>query len=90
MSYLSTLHRQPAVHKKRFALFVSGTITLFIFGVWSLVNFGGDGGVIARKANMNTAEVSPLESFGTNVASSFSALKDSFVELKTTLNIYGE
>jgi hypothetical protein len=38
--YFATLHTRPDHHKKRFALLVSGTTTLAIFAVWTLVRFG--------------------------------------------------
>jgi hypothetical protein len=89
MSYFSTLHRQPVEHKKRFALFVSSAVTIFIFGIWSLVKFGGGGEVVAQDKNTN--ENSPFESFTSNMASSFQALKDSFKELNSrSSTIYGE
>src|SRR3989344_5865914 len=52
--YLSTLHKQPPHHKKRFALLASSTITLFIFGVWSLVTFGTGGTMIAENEKIPT------------------------------------
>ncbi len=82
MSYFSTLHRQPPEHKRFFAIFVSGAITVFIFGIWSLVKFGGGAEVVAQNENIN--EVGPFESFSSNIAGSLQALKDSFVELKSS------
>jgi len=38
--YLSELHTKPHHHKKRFALAVSGSVTLLIFAVWAVVRFG--------------------------------------------------
>lgn len=86
--YLSTLHRQPPHHKKRFALLASSTITLFIFGAWSLATFGTSGTKIAEneKVPTNVAatenEVNPLQSLRMALATSFEALKDSIEELK--------
>ena len=88
-NYFSTLHRQPPHHKKRFAFLASSTITLFIFGVWSLATFGTSGTKIAGNENVpvNSAvaenEVSPLQSLRTGLASSFEALMSSLNELKS-------
>lgn len=87
--YLSTLHRRPTHHKRRFALLTSSVITLFIFGVWSMVNFGtGSTGVMGSNNISSDSiavanEVSPLQSLRMNLAASLEALKGSFAELKT-------
>ena len=78
--YLLTLHRQPDQHKKRFALTVSSIVTLFIFGVWSLVTFGVHPEIVAQKN-----EASPLDSLRTSVASSFEALTNSLEALTKNL-----
>ena len=77
--YLSTLHRQPPHHKKRFALLASSTITLFIFGVWSLATFGVSEEIIIIEGR----EVSPFQSFRISLATSFEAFKSGFGELKS-------
>lgn len=77
--YLSTLHRQSPHHKKRFALLASSTITLFIFGIWSLATFGVDKNIVSEVSN----EVGPFQSLRLNLASSIVALRDSFEELKS-------
>ena len=79
--YLSTLHRQPDRHKKRFALLVSGTVTLFIFGIWSLATFGINTRTIVEAKN----EVSPFQSLRMSLAASLEALKNNFGELKRGL-----
>ena len=87
--YLSTLHRQPDEHKRRFALFVSSVVTLFIFSIWSLVIFGtSPGGILAENETNQVAEttsgdISPFQSMRSGLASSFQALKNSFGELKS-------
>src|SRR3989338_7293881 len=78
--YLTTLHRQSPRHKKRFALLAYGTITLFIFGVWSLATFGIDKEIVATED-----EVSPFQSLRINLASSLEALGNSLGELKVGL-----
>lgn len=78
--YLNELYRKPDHHKKRFALLSSATITLFIFGIWSLATFGISDTKTVANAN---AEVGPFQSLRMNLASSFGALKNSFGELKT-------
>ncbi|MBI2086734.1 MAG: hypothetical protein HYT69_00985 [Candidatus Zambryskibacteria bacterium] len=88
--YLATLHRRPVHHKKRFALLVSGGFTLFIFAIWSAVNFPpGTDPVKSPISDHGAREVSPLESLRSGVATSLTALKESFEELKNgVLNTY--
>lgn len=88
--YLTKLHSKPDHHKRRFAFLASSTVTLFIFGVWSLSTFGIDGGKVAENDNAlavssgtESSEIGPLESFRMNVAASLEALRYSFGELKS-------
>jgi len=69
----------------------SATLTLAIFGVWSLVNFG-HGGVFAQNTApteggvvVSQNEVSPLESMQMNLASAFTALLATLGEFKDGL-----
>jgi len=78
--YLAKLQKKPDHHKKQFAFLASLTITLFIFGIWSLATFGVNTRIIAEEN-----EVSPFQSLGTNLASSLEALKGSFGALKSGL-----
>lgn len=78
--YLAKLHKKPNHHKKRFALLASGTITLFIFGVWSLATFG-----IGKEIVATEGEVSPFQSLRLNLALSLEALGNNFGELKANL-----
>ena len=78
--YLAKLQKKPDHHKKQFAFLASTTITLFIFGIWSLATFGVNTRIIAEEN-----EVSPFQSLGTNLASSLEALKGSFGALKSGL-----
>jgi len=86
--YLAELHKKPDHHKKQFALLASGTITLFIFGVWSLATFGINEGIVAKDNNISEAskvaggEVGPFQSFRSSVASSLEAIKSNFEQLK--------
>ncbi|MBI2673731.1 MAG: hypothetical protein HYX23_00400 [Candidatus Zambryskibacteria bacterium] len=87
--YLAKLHKKPDRHKKQFALLASGTITLFIFGIWSLATFGTSNGIMAKDAGAHDAskitenEISPLQSFRSNLASSLEAIKSNFEELQS-------
>ena len=83
--YLSTLHQRPDHHKRRFALLTSGAITLFIFTVWSFVNFGTLGTESQAVALSETNEVSPFQSLRESLASSFEAFRDTAVEIKDVL-----
>ena len=85
------MREKPDHHKKRFALMASASMTMAIFGVWSLVNFG-QGGVLSQntapadqRVAVSENEVSPLESMQMNLASAFSALMATFGELKDGL-----
>ncbi len=88
--YLAKLQKKPDHHKKQFALLASATITLFIFGIWSLATFPpkADQPMAGGKSNgSNVNEVSPFQSLGTNLASSLEALKGSFGALQSSLKI---
>ena len=94
--YLRKLYMKPDHHKKRFALLASSTITLFIFGIWSVATFGINDGIIANNESASTAsaqvanEVSPFQSLHMSLASSFEAILASFSDLKNSLKIYGQ
>ncbi|MDO8569185.1 MAG: hypothetical protein Q7R89_00105 [bacterium] len=97
--YLAELHKKSDHHKKQFAFLASGTITLFIFGVWSLSTFGMNEEVIVKGDGLSTgskvaeSEVSPFQSFRSNLASSLEALRNNFDELKRgfkTINLETE
>ncbi len=85
--YLSQLHRRSDRHKKNFALFVSGVVTIIIFSVWSMVNFGGNA-ELAKKVENNQPvnEVSPLNSMRSNLGSSLEAVKNSLNGIKQGVN----
>lgn len=55
--YLRTIHQRPEAHKKRFALLVSGIITLTIFAIWSFVMANNPTPVADNNANNNLAAV---------------------------------
>ena len=80
--YLENLHKKPDLHKKRFAFLVSSTVTLFIFGIWSLATFGISN--VSKEVVAEKNEVSPFQSLQTSLASSFEALRNSFGELKSS------
>lgn len=88
--YLSTIHQRSDMHKKNFALAVSGGTTLMIFAIWTFVNFG-NGGVMAGndqapmandQSGSQVAEVSPLQSIGASVSSTWEAIGEAWGELK--------
>lgn len=87
--YLAELHKKPDEHKKRFALLVSGAVTLFIFGIWSLTIFGTSGEKIAENDSVfqkGSEEVSPLQSIRMNLGTSLEAIKGIFGGLKNNLD----
>ncbi len=95
--YLSTIHQRSDTHKKNFAFAVSGGTTLMIFAIWTMVNFG-NGGVMAQGNQQPTtnnpqlatnnsqlvAEVSPLQSIGASVSSTFDAIGRAWGEMKNS------
>ena len=81
--YLATLHKRPDHHKKNFAMGVSGGVTLSIFAVWMVVNFGATPPAVAQQASVH--EVGPFESLGQSLGSTWGALKESFGELTESL-----
>lgn len=58
--YLQTLHTRPDAHKKRFALVVSGTITVIIFLIWSFVSFN-NAQTIANASDTNSDNLAAVE-----------------------------
>lgn len=82
--YLSTLHERPESHRKRFALFVSSSLTLLIFALWSLATFGPESAVANNSAGAANAtkEVSPLQSLGEDISSVFRGFSESFNDAK--------
>jgi hypothetical protein len=82
--YLATLHKKPDHHKKRFALLVSGSFTMFIFVTWSLVNYGlpTQERVATVQEPQKVAEVTPFSALGDGLATAFKALRGGFGELK--------
>ncbi len=87
--YLAELYKKPDHHKNRFALLVSGVITLFIFGIWSLTLFGNSGSKVADGnsiSNKADEEVSPFQSIRINLGSSLEAIKNSFDGLRNSLD----
>ena len=78
--YLATLHQKPDHHKKRFALLVSGSFTLLIFGIWFLVRTGGES-VVAE----NSKEVTPLGSFQASIGAALKVLRNDVGDRETGL-----
>lgn len=84
--YLATLHKRPEHHQKNFALAVSGGVTLFIFAIWLLVNFGSVSAVSDTQTEEvatlgRVKEVSPLESLGLSLAASWGSMKEAWGSL---------
>lgn len=76
--YLTDLHGKPDHHKKRFALLVSGTATLFIFTIWCIAKFGtyssNTPSVVATVPDNSTQAVSPIGSLKASVNEALSSL----------------
>jgi hypothetical protein len=83
--YLASLKDKPEPHKKRFALLVSGSATLVIFAIWTMVTFGGGTMDESKKANAQvTKEVSPFASLREGLAASFAGLSEALGGAKAT------
>lgn len=88
-SYFRELQKKPDHHKKSFALLASSTVMLFIFGIWALVNFppSGPADSPTLASGSNVVEPSPFQTFRESLASSLEAIRNSFIELKSGVNI---
>lgn len=75
--YLSTIHQKSPEHKRLFALIVSSSITLIIFGIWSLVTFGRTSQIVVdAPEDTGTLKSSiPLEDIKSGLANSFEAVR---------------
>lgn len=91
-NFIRNLHNKPDHHKQRFAMLASATVTLFIFGFWSIATFGSKGGVVAdagsQVASVSAAEseVSPFESIQSSVAGGLKAITEKFSDIMTNFN----
>ena len=97
-TYLATIHQKSPEHKRLFALVVSSSITLIIFGVWSLVTFGRSSQTVAdapRDAGTLEAPI-PLDDIKSGLANSFEAVRGQINSLQDnsgtvdTNTTYGE
>ncbi len=85
---MRTIHQRSHAHKQRFALLTSGGITLMIFGIWSLVVFGGRTAQVAEAPVVEVKAVdaeSPFEGLKGGVANSFNAVKEQAEKIKETI-----
>ncbi len=90
--YLASLPNKPDTHKRHFSYVVSALFTLFIFLIWSLVNFGmSDTDTVVQKNTGNLAagaaysnEPSPLEGLVGGFAESLVSIKESFKDIFDT------
>ncbi len=96
--YLSTIHQKSPQHKKLFALVISGSVTLIIFGIWSLVTFNRGSQIIVdapKDAGTLKAPI-PLEDIKSGLANSFEAVRGQINSLQDnsgtadTNTTYGE
>lgn len=85
--YLHKLRAKPVHHKKYFALGVSGCFTAIVFLVWSFVNFGGAGAVVAKNIpDEKVRAISPFENVGKGFANAWSSIKNQFDETSSSLD----
>lgn len=84
-TYLANLHKQSHDHKKRFAFLVSAGLTLLIFGIWVLVNFGVNDKNIAEAEK--GIEANPLSSLIGGVGATFKVIWSDFGDIKQGLEV---
>lgn len=91
IKHLENIENKSPAYKKRFALLVSGGITLSIFTFWSLFTFSlFKGNETVAQDNVpkysNTASaITPLNSLSSGVAGSLKILKDQFNAVKGSI-----
>ena len=93
--YLTDLPGRSDEHKRRFALFVSSGLTLFIFAIWSLVRFGipaSEQAIVAENYEAEEArdESEMFERLGTGVSAAYLSLKERFIDGFSSININEE
>lgn len=86
--YLSTIHQKSPEHKRLFALIVSSSITLIIFGIWSLVTFGRISQTVAdAPTDEGTLKAPiPIEDIKSGIANSFEAVRGQINSLQDNSN----
>ncbi|MHB1330400.1 MAG: hypothetical protein ACYCY6_00295 [Minisyncoccota bacterium] len=76
--YLSELPNKSPKHKKRFAILVSGTFTLIVFTLWSMVNLSDEPQVVKDNTGpvnlAATIQSTPLENIFDNIKDSWGNL----------------
>ena len=90
--YLETIHTKPDAHKKRFALLVSLSATILIFGIWFTATFDSEVRQVTTGDNEQVDEVSSLESLKASVGSVLRVLRTDVDDLESgleTVNRYG-
>ncbi len=86
-TYLATLHQRSERHKRHFSLGVASGVTLLIFGVWVLVNFGpANTPEPVTAENNKTEELGPFQSFGASISSGWDSVKASFTDIQERTN----
>ena len=91
--YLSTIHQRSPAHKRRFALVVSGGITLIIFTIWSFVTFANTNPSLANQNSnstdnqkQNLTAVSPFADLSGGVANTIDAVKQQINQIKQAVS----
>jgi hypothetical protein len=94
--YLRTIHKRSDTHKKRFALIVSGLVTMLIFLVWAIVSFGNATPVAANNSTSDDSlaavveatpaadvnAVTPFQDLLSGIGSAVDAIKQSVGQVK--------
>jgi len=86
--YISEIHTKSPEHKKKFALMVSASITLIIFGVWAFVKFNDltNRPVVTENNRPLVEEITPISNITDGIANSLEAIKTTATDLKNSVN----
>jgi hypothetical protein len=87
--YLAELPTKPDHHKKRFAFLVSGGVTLSIFAIWTIANFGANGALVRSEdtiARQEMEEVGPIESLRLGLSSGLEGIASAFEGLRSAFS----
>jgi hypothetical protein len=79
--YFETLHEKSDTHKKRFALVVAGSISLFIFTIWSFVNFGS-GATLAQDESQERRENYQGSDLSNGFSAAWKSLRSNYGEVE--------
>ncbi|MFO0718801.1 MAG: hypothetical protein U0522_02130 [Candidatus Paceibacterota bacterium] len=87
---INKLRDKSESQRRSFSLAFSAIVTVFIFIVWISVKFNSfSNDVVATKNSAQENVISPITSFGKMTASALESVKESFGELKDSVDNLG-